>query len=266
MYVIIKWVIFLKIIKFKKIGKDKYKLFLDNNEELELYEDVIIKNELLLKKDIDSSNLDEINRQNKIQFGYVLAIKYISIKMRSEKEINEYLKKKNIDKNTIDIIIYKLKERNIINDKIFCKAFINDQISITNNGINKIKRELEKYGINKDIINEEINKIDSNIFREKLSKLINKKIKIKKGSSNLIKQKLLLYFINLGYDKDMVVKELSSVNIKTDLNILKKEYDKLYIRYSKKYSSSELNYILYNKLLSKGYKSDDINNVIKNKF
>ena len=60
--------------------------------------------------------------------------------------------------------------------------------------------------------------------------------------------------------------EVYELTKKISNSTLKKEYDKLYIRYSKKYSSSELNYILYNKLLSKGYKSDDINNVIKNKF
>ena len=68
---------------------------------------------------------------------------------------------------------------------------------------------------------------------------------------------------NLAFNEEQSVFE----NVDTpQYYILKKEYDKLYIRYSKKYSSSELNYILYNKLLSKGYKSDDINNVIKNKF
>ena len=39
----------MKILKFKKTSKDKYKLFLDNNEVITLYEDVIIDNDLLIK-------------------------------------------------------------------------------------------------------------------------------------------------------------------------------------------------------------------------
>ena len=39
----------MKILKFKKQSKDKYKLYLDDNSDITLYEDVIIKNNLLSK-------------------------------------------------------------------------------------------------------------------------------------------------------------------------------------------------------------------------
>ena len=42
----------MKILKFKKQSKDKYKLYLDNNSDITLYEDVIIKNNLLITKEI----------------------------------------------------------------------------------------------------------------------------------------------------------------------------------------------------------------------
>ena len=253
----------LKILKYKKNGKDKYKLYLDNNEEIEVYEDVIIKNDLLLKKEININEMDEINKQNKVEYGYIISLKYISIKMRSEKEIRDYLIKKNMELGFIDIIVERLKKNNLINDEIFCRAFINDQVNITNNGINRIIKGLQKYGIKQDIIDNEISKIDSSIIKEKLSRLINKQLKVKKGSCNQIKQKLLLYFINLGYDKDMIISELSKFDIKTDLSVLKKDYQKLYATYSKKYNESELKYIIYNKLLIKGYSSEDIKSVLK---
>ena len=41
----------MHINKFKKVGKNKYKIFLDTTE-VTLYEDIILKYDLLLKKDI----------------------------------------------------------------------------------------------------------------------------------------------------------------------------------------------------------------------
>ena len=41
----------MKILKYKKGSKGKYKVYLDNGLELQLYEDVILKYELLLKKE-----------------------------------------------------------------------------------------------------------------------------------------------------------------------------------------------------------------------
>ena len=37
----------MKIIKYQKLKTNKYKLYLDNNEEITLYDEVIINNNLL---------------------------------------------------------------------------------------------------------------------------------------------------------------------------------------------------------------------------
>ena len=49
----------MKILKFKKTSKDKYKLFLNNNEVITLYEDVIINNDLFDKSLGQNINLSK---------------------------------------------------------------------------------------------------------------------------------------------------------------------------------------------------------------
>ena len=53
----------MKILKFKKQSKDKYKLYLDNNSDITLYEDVIIKNNLLITKEISDELLEALKKQ-----------------------------------------------------------------------------------------------------------------------------------------------------------------------------------------------------------
>ena len=76
----------MKINKFKKVGTNKYKIYFDN-DILTVYEDVILKYNLLYKKDIDDDLLHEINKDNFKASIYDTAIKYISIRMRSVKEL-----------------------------------------------------------------------------------------------------------------------------------------------------------------------------------
>ena len=225
----------MKIVKFKKMSKDKYKVYFDDNSSINLYEDVIINNNLLITKQID--DLENIIKQNNDVHLYSVALNYISIRMRSKKEIKEYLIKKGSSNNKIDEVISKL----YINDFNFAKAFVSDQMILSPNGPYKIKNGLVKYGISEDIINEVIEEIDANVLKEKLSNLMEKQIRIKKGSSNMLKLKLINYFSNLGYDKFMILDVMSNYKVKTDMNKLKKEYDKLYIKYSKKYEEKELN-------------------------
>ncbi len=51
----------MKILKYKKI-KNKYKVYFDNDSSIDLYENTILNNNLLLKKDISESDLDKIKK------------------------------------------------------------------------------------------------------------------------------------------------------------------------------------------------------------
>lgn len=252
----------MKILKFKKKSKDKYELYLENNKTILLYEDVIIKNNLLLTKNIDEKTLKILQKQNNDMNAYLLAIKYISIKMRSIKELNNYLIKKGFDIKLSKEITNKLIKEGYLNDLKFTKSFINDNINLTTSGPLKIRNQLIKYGVELSTIDKEIALIDNNIITQKLNKLIDKQLKIKKGSTNSVKQKLIIYFINLGYDKSMIINELAKKTIETDKSKLLKDYNKLYNKYKNKYDSSNLLYLISQKLYLKGYTSADIKEII----
>jgi len=66
----------MKINKFKKIGTNKYKIFFDN-DTLTIYEDVILKYNLLYKKEVSNELLVEINKDNYKASIYDIALKYI---------------------------------------------------------------------------------------------------------------------------------------------------------------------------------------------
>lgn len=251
----------MKIIKFKKTSKDKYKLYLENNSTIDLYEDVIIKNNLLITKEIKDDLISKIEKENNDVSAYVSILNYISIKMRSIKEAKEYLVKKGYNTFLIENTINRLINEGYLNDEVFAKAFINDQLLITNNGPLKIKKELYNHNIDSNIIDDYIRKIDSNNVKQKLTKLIEKQLKIKKDSASQLKLKLVTYFCNLGYEKDMILDILSNYEIKSDINKLQKEYDKLYKKYKDKYTQEKLNYFINQKLYSKGYSKEDIDNI-----
>lgn len=253
----------MKILKFKKISKDKYKIYLDNGDVITLFEDVIVNNNLLFIKDINDKELELLVNQNNEVYAHSIALSFVSIRMRSKKEMYDYLLKKNISNKLIDITINKLIKEGYLNDFNFSKAYVNDQMLLSNSGPYKIRNDLIKHDIPEEIINEVIEGIDYIKIKEKLSNLIEKQIRIKKGSLNSVKTKLVNYFINLGYDKDMILSELSNYELKSDPEKLKKDYDKLYNKYKSKYEGSKLTYFIAGKLYSKGYTSSDIASIIK---
>ena len=248
----------MNIEKIKKVGK-KYKILLENGDEIKTYDDVIINYGLLYKKGIDNDLLNKITIDNNYYDIYYKTVNYITKKLRSEKEINSYIDKNNPNNADKEKIINKLKEINLINDTNFVKAYIADKINLSNEGPNKIYKSLLEHNIKEELILSELNKIDDGIISDKLTKMIAKRVKNTKYSGYKLKYKILSELVNLGYDKTLILEKLENINIDQDIN---KEADKIYRNLSKKYQGETLIYKLKTKLYNKGFQLDEINNYI----
>jgi len=246
----------MKIIKFTKKKDGMYSLLLEDSETVLVHEDLILKYGLLLSKELDEDKKDLIEQENLNYTAKTVALKYITTRFRSEKELRDYLKKKMVDKEIIDITIDSLKKDNYVNDEIFCEMFINDKINLSMDGPSKIIKELNDLGIHSNIISEKMTVFDTSIQIEKINKIIDKQIKSNHNKSNyILKNKILNYLTNNGYSSSLSLECLNNKKFDSDKDLAKKEYDKLYKKFSKKYTGSELEYVIKQKMYQKGFGS-----------
>ena len=239
----------MKIIKYKKMSNNRYKVTTDDSD-LILYEDVILKYGLLIKKEIDISLIDSIISDNSFYQCYYDAINSI-------RSINDdkYLINKNYDNSIVDKVILKLDSQGYINDNLFTKSFINNSLITTNNGPGKIRMELEKRGISSELFYSNISLFSKEDMITKINKLIDRLIKSNRNKGGVVlKNNIYNYLLRLGYDSDIINSCLSNYSFDTDLKILEKEEEKLRKKYSKKYSGYELELVINRKLYQKGLK------------
>ena len=153
-----------------------------------------------------------------------------------------------------------------LNKELYLKSYLSDQIHMTLNGPNKIKKDLVSLGYDEDEIKESIESIDNDIWLDKVQKIINKKIKSNRNlGSNKLKEKLVYDLSNMGYYKWMIEDIIHSTEFSSDSNILEKEYNKLYARLSRKFDGSSIDYQIRMKLLQKGFYSSEIDEFMQNK-
>lgn len=199
----------MKIIKYEKKGNNTYKIYLENNQSINVYEDVILKNNLLYKKEIDSSLLEQISNDNLYEDIYNKCVKYISVRIRSIYEIREYLKRKEIDESLIDTTIEKLQKNNLLNDEVFTKAFVNDKLNFTTMGPYRIEQELKKHKVDSSIIYKYISNIEDDKIDEKINKQIVKSLKSSKKKQNL-RNKIYTNLLSLGYSNEMILRNINN--------------------------------------------------------
>jgi len=81
-----------------------------------------------------------------------LCYRYLSIRNRSVKEIQDYLTKKKADPELIEQVIMRLKEQKFLNDESFARSWVLSRARFRPKGKHLLKIELQQKGITKEII------------------------------------------------------------------------------------------------------------------
>ena len=240
------------------MANGRYQLTLDNNETLQLYEEVILRYELLLKKKIESKDIVEIEDYNIEWDVYYTALKTLKSRFRSSYELRKLLLDKAYPVKLVEKAIKKLEGQKYLDDRSFTKGYINNQIITSSKGPNRIIKDLSTKGIDKSIIYDEIGIFDESIQKEKINKIIRISIKSNRTRGGMVlRNKIINDLVNNGYSYEVIQKVIDEYEFDNDLGVAKREYDKLYKRLSRKYSGKELEYKIKEKLYQKGLSYED---------
>ncbi len=242
----------IKVKKYTKKKNGLYHILFENGKTLDLYEEVILKYNLLVKP-FNVTQMYEIECENKKWDVYYVGLKYIKYKARTVYEVRNYLLKKEYSKELVDGAVNKLLKQGYLDDLSYARSFLNMKIFTTNHGPNRVRSDLSKRGVSSKIIDEVMDEYTSEIEKEKIEKIITKKINSNHSkSAKMLKNKIMCELVNDGFSKSIVSSVLSNFTIKDSDDFVKREYDKLYRKLSRKYSGDELKFRIKQKMYQKG--------------
>ena len=243
-----------------KVNKKNVVITFSDKSKLSLVPEVMASFYLYEGKTLDNKTIKELVSFNASASLLKYAISLLKKKHYSEWKMREKLyAKEDANKPAVDQVIKVLKSNDLINDKML----ILDTIEYGNErniGKNKIIAELA----NKGIFNENLSSISFSYSNEKkkaLNNLPKLEKKYSKYSYEQKKQHIYHSLLSLGFDSDVALEalnHLSKPNDKDELDKLKKDFDKTYLRYKNKYEGYELKNKVVTFLRSKGYKTKDI--------
>lgn len=197
----------MKITKIEKQKKrsNRYNIYLDGEYAFGLYDDTILKYGLRTNDDLSQEKIEEIRKEDEYIFGKNVAYKLLSYRQRSEKEIKNKLREKKIQTNSIEKVIIHLKELKYLDDELFSKMYLQNQLFNKPAGKRLLEMKMLEKGISKEIaekIIKENYKEEDELISAKL--VISKyKKRIKTNDEKEIKRKCFQYLISRGFGFDI---------------------------------------------------------------
>ena len=254
--------------KITKIEKKKrlYLLELDETEKLYVTEDTIVHFMLSKGMNITEQELKEIQEYAQFSYGKNLALYHLSFKQRTVKEVNDYLRKHDMEEETIVHVIDNLKKDNWLDDAKYAHSFIHFNLLSGDKGAYALKQKLMQKGIAASIIDDELHQHDFTNLAETVAQKLLKKYQGKLPEKAL-HDKILQQLINKGFSYEEAKIAYQSLTIEDDdekqQELLYKELDKQYRKYSKKYDGYDLKQRLTKALARKGFDFSDIASALK---
>ena len=190
------------------------------------------------------------------------AQKKLSISNCSIKKMREHLKKKGGTRSEIDEVITKLKKYSLLDEDEVIKNVIS-YADAKHYGYHKIIEMLKQREIDSKKI-AGILKDDSREFRESKEMLKRLKKRYKNKNTVNLKQSVYSALIRYGFEENTASIRASEVynSPQEEINVLILEYNRLISSYSRKLKGKELTNKITTKLLTKGFKINDIRKVV----
>jgi len=192
-------------VKPQKSGK-RLNVYLDNKFAFGIDLENFVKNGLKVKLQLSEDKVKEIVKKAEFQKTLDKVLRFVTLRPRSEKEINDWLKRKKIHESLYKELFDRLKRLELVDDEKFARWWVNQRSSFRPKPKRILNNELRIKGIEKEIIEEVLK--EENVDEEKIARelLEKKKYKWKKLDRKIARQKMSGYLARKGFEWDAITR------------------------------------------------------------
>ena len=193
------------LLKPQKNGK-RVNVYLDGVFSFGIDLDNLVLSNIKIGAELTDDEVKKIVRKAEFQKTLDRLLRFTMIRPRSEKEINDYLKKKKVHESLWKDLFDKLKHFELLDDAKFTKWWVDQRLAFKKISTRVLKLELGSKGISKNIIDDVLEKTP--IDEEKMARELLEKRAYKWDNLDpkVVKQKKFQYLAGKGFSWDIIEK------------------------------------------------------------
>ncbi len=254
----------------QKNRKNRYSVFIDDGSGerfgFGVNEDVLIQFGLRKGFELTDELIEQIMHEEEVKKALHQCYSFLSFRMRTEKEVSAFLKKKGVDEQIAGQAIAQLKKQHYVNDLEFAKSYVRDKMRFSTKGPLLIQKELKEKGISEEDRRLALEVYSPEEQLEAAVRFLAKKAKqAKRESQKALRQKLGLQLQQKGFTYEIIEEALQTLPEKSpedEREALRLQAEKAHQRY-KKFSGFDYKRRMKQYLYSKGFSIGQIHEVIE---
>jgi regulatory protein len=184
----------------------RFNIYLDGKYSFAVSAESLVKAGLSINQEISPETVEKLIKDDEFGKTFDNSLKFISFRPRSEKELRDWFKRKEVGEETQKLVVKKLKHLGFLNDEEFTKWWIEQRTEFHPSGMRLIKMELKQKGIPDDIISGFMND-DSRFKNEKelAKRVIEKKLpRLKNYKGQELRKKLQNLLAQRGFSWETI--------------------------------------------------------------
>lgn len=196
-------------ISVQKNNPQRYHIYFakGNGEEyaFSVDENVLIKFRLKKGMELDDFLLTEITDYEAVSKAYQQAVQFLAKRKRTEAEVRNYLREKEVPEFAIQEAIHKLYEYKFLDDEDYAFSYVRTQMNTSDKGPELIMRELQQRGVGAILIEKALMEYPyEKQFEAALALCEKMAAKNNRDSRMVLKQKMEQLLLRKGYPYDMI--------------------------------------------------------------
>jgi len=193
------------LLKPQKNGK-RVNVYLDGVFGFGIDLDNLVLSHIKIGTELTDEEVTKIVRKAEFQKTLDKLLRFATFRHRSEKEIDDYLKRKKVHESMWSDLFEKLKYFEMLDDAKFAKWWVDQRLAFKKISTRVLKLELGKKGIDKNIIEDVL--AETPVDEEKMAReLLEKRAYKWEGlDPKVAKQKKFQYLAGKGFDWETIEK------------------------------------------------------------
>ena len=139
-------------IRAQKTRRDRVNVFIDGRYAFALDQISMFDARLEIGQDVSDERLDELMEKAGLDSAMSVALRYLTSRPRSERELRDRLRRRQVGEAVIDRTVEKLRAKGLLDDFTFAQYWVDQRVTFRPRSRRMLEMELRQKGVDGEAI------------------------------------------------------------------------------------------------------------------